>query len=128
MAAILVYFVLARYGLLGSVMAFALAFFVFLIGQLALGAYILRIPMMQFTGWMLPGLSGSVVVVSYVLGLRAAFGHDQILLLFGLEIAGCAVALTAMLRIFFPRLLTDLMRVVGLGALTNLLFLPQGSQ
>jgi O-antigen/teichoic acid export membrane protein len=127
-AALLIYFVLARYGLFGSTIAFALTFFVFLIAQLALSAHILRIPVTQFVRWMLPGLTSSVVVVAYVLGLRAAFGHGQLLLLFVLEIGGCAVTLTLTLRLFFPRLLAELMRFAGLGALMHLLFLPQGSR
>lgn len=126
-AALTIYFLLARYGLLGSSFAFAASWLVFLIGQLALGAYILKVHVAQFARWLIPGFASSAAIVAYVLILRSAFAGTEPLLHFTLEVVGCAVILAATLRAFFPRLLADLLRFTGLGVLTNALFLTSYS-
>lgn len=126
-AALLVYFWLARFGLLGSGRAFALSWFVYLIGQLVLGAYILKVRFTQFALWLLPGLASSLAIVICVLGLRAEFGTFPAVLLLALEVFGCGLTLLVVLRVGFHALLLDLLRFTGLGFVSRLLFLTAAS-
>ena len=125
--ALLVYFWLARFGLWGSGRAFAFSWLVYLVGQLALGAYILKVRFTQFALWLLPGVASSLAIVICVIGLRAGVGTSRPIILLALEVFGCAATLMVVLRAGFPALLSDLIRFTGLGLIGRLLLLTTPS-
>ncbi len=123
LAALPIYIVLARYGLVGSSLAFAASWAVYFIGQVALASRILDMRMRQFVRWLLPGLISAAVIVAYVLILRLLTeAHLNEFVLFALEVIGCAAALVATLAVFFFRLLLEIMLFAGLGNWTRRLF------
>jgi O-antigen/teichoic acid export membrane protein len=99
-----IFAVLTNTGLLGASIAFTISWFVYFSLFVWLAYRLLELDRSKLFASLMPGVAGGLAVVVYVYIVRIWLTFLPQGLLFLVEIAGCGLVLTAVVRYLFPRL------------------------
>jgi lipopolysaccharide exporter len=102
-SSIVLFLILARYGLIYACIAFALTWLVYLVVQLSMAIVLLQLDLLKVFRAMLPGCVGALLVWVFIFSMQIYLAHVSQIALLAIEVAGSATILGMVLAVFFRR-------------------------
>jgi lipopolysaccharide exporter len=111
---IVAFALLTRHGLVDASIAFAIAWFLYFLGQVYLAKVLLHLNALDLLVCMAPGLVGGAVVGIYIFSVQMFLSGVATVSLLIVEVIGSGLLLAGVVAFLFPRLFRELLNYSGL--------------